>query len=118
MRITDYLTEDHERLHRLLAQAASEPFDHDAFEAFRGGLLRHIGIEEKVLFAEMRRRLGRPIDAARRLRIEHAALTSLMVPTPDADLVAEIETLLRAHDTREEGALNVYGQCEAILGET
>ena len=31
MRITDYLTEDHERLHRLLAQAASEPFDPDAF---------------------------------------------------------------------------------------
>ena len=66
MRVTGYLMEDHERLHRLLARAAGEPFDHEAFEQFRGGLLRHIGIEEKLLFSEVRRRLGEPLDVARR----------------------------------------------------
>lgn len=117
VRITEYLLADHARLHRLLAQAAGEPFDTEAFEQFRGGLLRHIGIEEKLLFPEIRRRLGQPLDEARRLRIEHGALTSLLVPTPDAALAAEIEGLLTRHDAREEGAEGVYARCEAILGD-
>lgn len=117
-RVTDYLTGDHARLHWLLDQAAAaEPFDHAAFEEFRGGLLRHIGIEEKLLLPEIKRRLGRPLDDARQLRIEHGALTSLLVPTPDAALAAEIKSLLRRHDAREEGPDAVYARCEAILGE-
>jgi hypothetical protein len=117
MRVTDYLTADHARLHALLAQAAGPPFDMGAFEQFRAGLLRHIGIEEKLVFAEIRRRLGGQFEAANRLRIEHAALTSLLVPTPDAALVAEIQGLLDVHDAREEGPDQVYARCEAVLGD-
>src|SRR5689334_13067398 len=98
MRVTEDLTEDHRRLRSLLAPAVSQPFDTGAFEAFRAGLLRHIGIEEKLLFPEVRRRLGHPLEATLRLRIEHAALTSLLVPTPDAALAAELEALLDVHD--------------------
>ncbi len=118
MRITDYLTADHARLHALLGQAARAPFDPAAFEEFRAGLLRHIGIEEKVLFPEVRRRLGGQFPAADRLKIEHAALTSLLVPTPDAELAAEIKALLDAHDAKEEGAHAVYARCEAVLDDT
>lgn len=114
--ISEYLTEDHARLHQLLERAAREPFDHEAFEQFRGGLLRHIGIEEKIVLPEVRRLLGQPIEEARRLRIEHGALTSLLVPTPDGALVAEIRLLLDPHDQREEGPQGVYAKCEAILG--
>ena len=117
MCVTEYLAADHQRLHALLAQAASGPFDADAFERFRGGLLRHIGIEEKLLFPEVRRRGAAPPEAMRRLRVEHAALVSLLVPTPDAALAAEIEAFLSIHDAREEGAGGVYASCEAILGE-
>jgi hypothetical protein len=117
-RITAYLTGDHERLHALLARARSGPsLDGEAFAAFRAGLLRHIGIEEKLLFSAVRRALGAPLPDARRLRVEHAALTSLLVPTPDLAVCADIEALLTTHDAREEGAGNVYAQCDAALGD-
>ncbi len=115
-RITEYLVEDHRRLHALLEASDKRPFDEAAFAAFRAGLLRHIGIEEKILFPTVRRRLGHPLDAAARLRVEHAALTSLLVPPPDCALVAQIRLILDPHDAREEGPDGVYAACEAALG--
>lgn len=116
MTITQYLIDDHARLTRLLLAADREPFDHASFEEFRAGILRHIAIEEKLLFREVRAlRGGEPLPAAHQLRIEHAAITSMLVPTPDAALVGELRTLLALHDGREEGS--VYTECEAILGE-
>ena len=119
MRITEYLLADHERLSALLMQAVTDPgrFDAEAFEHFRAGILRHIAIEEKLLFAEARkRRQGEPLPLARRLRMDHAAITSLVVPTPDAAIVAELQSILGGHDELEEGADGVYAQCEALLG--
>ena len=63
------------------------------------------------LLRETRRR--KPL----RLRIEHAALTSLMVPTPDAALCAEIVSILRPHDAMEEATDGVYAECESLLTE-
>jgi len=117
MRVTEYLAADHQRLHEFLARAATGTFDAEAFERFRGGLLRHIGIEEKLLFPEVRRRGGGAPEALLRLRVEHAALAALLVPTPDATLAAEIEALLVVHDAREDATGGVYASCEAILGE-
>jgi hypothetical protein len=34
------MTDDHARLDRLLERASAPHFDHEAFEEFRGGLLR------------------------------------------------------------------------------
>lgn len=68
MRVTEVLTADHARLRALLAQATGQPFDRAAFEQFRAGLLRHIGIEEKLVFAEVRRRLGGQFEARRQKR--------------------------------------------------
>src|SRR5689334_10116601 len=106
--ITEYLVADHERLHALLAEAtADDRFDASAFALFRQGLLRHIAIEEKLLLVAVRGASGTPPSRWRELRIEHAALTSLLVPAPDLALCREIEALLGEHDAKEEGAQGV-----------
>lgn len=89
-RITEHLAADHQRLHALLTAAcAGAALDRDAFARFRAGLLRHIAVEEKVLLPAARRaRGGEPVARAYDLRVDHAALTSLLVPTPDVELCA------------------------------
>ncbi|MEB2310572.1 MAG: hemerythrin domain-containing protein [Sorangiineae bacterium] len=116
-RITEYLYDEHQRLHALLEAADTEPVDLDAYASFRAILLRHIGIEEKILFPAVKRALGRPLEAAPILRIEHAALTSLMVSTPDRALIAEVRGLLHRHDEREEREGGIYAECDVVLGD-
>ena len=108
--IINYLVADHARLHTLLDRAMETPdLDPEAFADFRRGLLRHIAIEEKVLLPAVREaRGGAPLDRAHALRIDHAALTSLLVPTPDLALCREILALLSEHDAKEEGRDGVY----------
>lgn len=116
--IERYLEEDHRRLDGLLRAALADParFDLEAFERFRAGLLRHIGLEEKLLIPEARRRRGDPWPLADVLRTEHGALASLLVPTPDHALAREIATLLQEHNRREEGAGALYDECASNLG--
>jgi hypothetical protein len=118
-RVTDYLLADHRNLEEMLAAATRDAvFENAAFEAFRSGLLRHIAIEEKLLFPAARRaRAGTPIERAHRLRIEHGAIGILLVPTPDHALCAELASLLTAHDAIEEGPQGVYAECEQLIGE-
>lgn len=118
--LAEHLIADHRRLEALLDRSVADParFDHAAFERFRAGLLRHIGIEEKILLADARRRRGgEPLPVARVLRVEHGALASLLVPTPDHALVAEIRSILAQHDPREEGPGGVYETCERLAGD-
>ena len=115
----EYMAADHDRLDRLLERAVSsaEDFDVAAFEEFRAGLLRHIGIEEKILLRDAReRRRGDPLPVAARLRVEHAAIASLLVPTPDRALVDEIRKILVPHNRIEEGNGGVYDMIESIAG--
>ena len=119
-RLSQTMAAQHERLEALLERSAADParFDLAAFEEFRAGLLRHIGIEEKILLVDARRRRGgEPLPVARQLRVEHGALASLLVPTPDHALVAEIRALLRPHDAREEGPGGLYETCEQLAGD-
>lgn len=116
--IQEYLEEDHHRLDALLDQATRAPdrIDEEAYGAFRAGLLRHIGIEEKILLAEARKRLGGPHPLARQLRVEHGAIASLLVPTPDHALVAELRAVLGPHNELEEGGGGVYADCARLFG--
>jgi len=116
MNVQRYLTEDHQRLDQLLhaAIADEQRFDRDAFEELRAGLLRHIGIEEKLVLPHARRKNGEPLAIARALRIEHAALASLLVPTPDHALVRQIAALLQQHNEKEEGPNGLYAQCASL----
>lgn len=117
--VVTYLVADHARLHALLDRAMVTPeFDPEAFAEFRHGLLRHIAIEEKLLLPAVREaRGGTPLDRAHELRIDHAALTSLLVPTPDLALGREILALLAEHDAKEEGAGGIYEECGHCLSD-
>jgi hypothetical protein len=48
--ITDFLVKDHGRLEALLqsAVAQADAVDQGMYDQFRAGLLRHIGMEEKI----------------------------------------------------------------------
>ena len=118
--LTSWFAADHERLDALLRRSVADPraFDPDAFEAFRGGLLRHIALEEKFLLPRARMaRAGEPLPVARRLRVDHGAIASLLVPTPDAGIVAELRSILEPHNAvEEEEPHGLYRTCEELLG--
>lgn len=117
--IYDCFSADHERLDALARRAGADPgaFDREAFDAFREGLLRHIGMEEKFLFPAVRRAAsGAPAIDLKRFRVEHAAITSLLVGTPTADLLMEIQSILTPHNRAEEGPGGLYETCDAMLG--
>ncbi len=118
--ISRFLSADHDRLEALLSEATADA-DRIApapYEAFRAGLLRHIGIEEKILAAAFRK-AGPPdpeFEAlARLLRIDHGAIAALLVPSPTHALVREIKSILRPHNGMEEGETGFYARCDARL---
>ena len=116
--ITQFLTDDHARLDALLELALARPaaIDRPPFDAFRVGLLRHIAWEEKILLPAARAaRQGEPLEIARRLRVDHGALTSLLVPTPTPALVAELRSILAPHDLAEEEPGGLYEACDRLL---
>ncbi len=116
--IFDYLEADHDRLETLLDDATREPgwIEPEPFAAFRRGLLRHIGIEEKLLFAAARKARGVPVADFARLRADHARLTALLVPTPTDAIVAEIRAILGPHNEIEERAEGTYAECIDAIG--
>src|SRR6185295_12270083 len=78
--LTEFLVEDHRRLDGLMhvAMAHLGTVDDSAYGQFRAGLLRHIGMEEKILLpTAQRQRGGEPLSLAAKLRLDHGALASL-----------------------------------------
>ena len=118
-KIHRYLAGDHERLDALLESAMSDPenIDASAYARFRAGLLKHIGMEEKVLLpAAQKLRGGEPLPIGPRLRLDHGALAALLVPSPNAAVVAAIRAILEAHNPIEEDTGGMYDQCEELAG--
>src|SRR4026208_2110779 len=118
--IYSYLADDHRRLEDLLQQAdGGNAIEPQAYVEFRGGLLRHIGMEEKILLPAARSaRGGEPgtAGAPRPARHRGPALAALLVPSPTSVILAAIKTILDAHDVIEEGPEGVYEQCEELIG--
>lgn len=116
----ELLQQDHARLDDLLHRAERSPgaVDLEAYESFRAGLARHIAMEERVLLPEARRlRGGEPLPIAKQLRADHAALASLLVPTPTPEVVAAIREILEEHNPLEEGPGGLYEFCESLVGD-
>ncbi len=112
--IARLLGDDHARLDALLARAARDP---TAYAEFRKGLLRHIGMEEKILLpAAQRARGGEPLPAAGKLRRDHGALAALLVPTPTPTILGALRGILTRHNALEEGPDGVYAACERLAG--
>lgn len=108
-----YLKEDHDRLEQLLARADVVPdsIDPAPYGEFRQGLLRHIAMEEKVLFPALARLPGGLADeVARQLRLDHGALVALLVPPPSAGIIATIRSILDRHNAVEEAEGGVYAR--------
>jgi hypothetical protein len=118
-----YLTGDHRRLDALLDAAvgtASVPSAPDLalYGEFRRGLLRHIALEEKILLpAAQEASGGAPLALATRLRLDHGAIASLLVPSPTPAVVATLRHVLASHNPIEEGPDGVYAICDALLAD-
>jgi hypothetical protein len=118
--ISAFLAEDHRRLERLLdsALASVGSVDRESYDRFRAGLLRHIGIEEKILLPTVqRRRGGEPLSVAAKLRLDHGAIAALLMPTPTRAVLATLRSILGQHNLLEEGTEGVYHTCDTLLRE-
>ncbi len=98
-----YLVNDHARL-----DAALQRGD---YTQFREGLLRHIGMEQKILLP-----IVGPTALAERIHLDHGALAALLVPTPTPAILNAIRTILENHNPLEEGPGGLYQECERLLG--
>lgn len=116
--IHGFLSADHRRLETLFERATADPetIDLPVYERFRAGLLRHIAMEEKTLIPAVREASGSPPSLARRIRLDHAAITALLAPTPSRKIVAALDALLSRHDELEEQEKGLYDECEHLLG--
>ncbi len=118
--IYKYLFGDHQRLDGLLSSAVDvkEGIDTIPYAEFRKGLLRHIGIEEKlVLPAITRLQSGKQAEHARRIRLDHGALVALLVPPPTHGIVETIRLILKSHNSLEEGEGGLYQLMERLAGD-
>ncbi|MFZ1082915.1 MAG: hemerythrin domain-containing protein [Candidatus Kryptoniota bacterium] len=115
-----YLANDHGRLDKLLERAISKPelIDMDSYTEFRKGLLRHIGIEEKIFLPAISRlQNGKQAEVAARLRLDHGALVALLVPSPTMPIVETIRLILRVHNLLEEEEDGVYQLIDSLVGK-
>ena len=95
--VIDFLVKDQRRLEGLLQSAVAHtgPVNQGTYDQFRAGLLRHIGMEEKILLpAAQRLRGGEPLPIAAKLRLDHGAIASLLMPPPSAAVIATIRAVL------------------------
>jgi hypothetical protein len=102
----------------MLERATAGPgrIDLALYADFRAGLLRHVGMEEKILLPAARRaRGGEPLSLAARLRRDHGAIAALLVPTPRPDIITRLLAVLEAHDALEEGPDGVYAACDELV---
>lgn len=117
-----FFTNDHHHIDSLLTKATEQPgeIDMDFYHQFRTRLLRHIKMEEKTLFpAAKKANLEVMQELIPRYRLEHGALTALMVPPPTSALVKVIRYLLEKHDMAEEEPGGLYDVCETLThGQT
>ncbi|MBS0182979.1 MAG: hemerythrin domain-containing protein [Nitrospira sp.] len=115
--VTRFLAEDHRCLEQLL-QTACASADHvarEAYDHFRAGLLRHIGMEEKILLpAAQRWNGGKPLSIAAKLRLDHGALAALLMPTPTTLIVATLCRILEQHNLAEESPDGWYDICDRL----
>jgi Hemerythrin HHE cation binding domain len=113
-----FLAGDHERLDALLEELSRGEgrIPHDRYDKFRRGLLRHIGIEERVLFPELRKRRG-VTSLEKQLHRDHAALAALLVPPPTHAEIQQIRAILESHNELEEEPGGLYEIIEEIAAE-
>ena len=113
----NFFTDDHRRIEKILEEATKDKghIDLEKYYQFRIGLLTHIKMEEKILFvAAQKANGGEPLPLQAKLRLDHGALTTLMVCFPTPDVLKVINYILEQHDILEEEAGGMYEACEKL----
>jgi len=117
-----FFAKDHHRIEELLSKATNQPgeIEMEYYHQFRIGLLRHIKMEEKTLFPAAKKADSAVMqELLPRYKLEHGALTALMVPPPTLFLIKVIRYVLEKHDLAEEEPGGLYDICEALThGQT
>jgi hypothetical protein len=72
------------------------------FDDFRQALPRHIAIEEKVLMPALTKVLGKAPLFQNGLRMDHAGIAALCIPTPTSEWLDDLKELLEHHQRVEE----------------
>ncbi len=120
--IYNFFTNDHHRIDDLLDKATANKgqIEEEYYHRFRTGLLRHIKMEEKILFPTAQKANGgNPLPLAAKLRLDHGALTALMVVPPTPEVVKVLRHVLEVHDEIEEKKGGMYEVCEKLTaGQT
>jgi hemerythrin superfamily protein len=120
--IYQFFTNDHRRIDELLDKATADltSVKEEYYQQFRTGLLKHIKMEEKILFPAAQKANGNvPLPLAAKLRLDHGALTSLMVVSPSPEVIKVLRYVLDKHDLLEEEPGGMYDVCERLTeGET
>ena len=115
-----YLSGDHARLDALLKSAVATPglIDMDPYSRFRKRLLRHISMEEKIVLpAIAKRQGGKKAAIAERLRLDHGAIVSLLVPPPSPSIIRTIRSIFAVHNPLEEQDGGLYQLFETLAGD-
>lgn len=117
-----FFTNDHRRIEDILDKATEDinNIQIEEYHRFRTGLLKHIKMEEKILFpAAQKANGGIPLPLAAKLRLDHGALTALMVVPPGPEVIKVLRHVLDKHDLLEEEPGGMYDVCEKLTeGET
>ncbi len=112
----DFFAKDHCRLDRLLhLSIQTKDIQLDEYRNFRVGLLTHIKMEEKVFFLVARKSNNKNlIELASTLRLQHGALTSMMVLPPSQEVIKVTRHILDIHNVLEEKEGGMYDLCERL----
>ena len=119
--VASYFTEDHRRLEALLNRAVTDAgeINNEVYSRFRSGLLKHIGMEEKILLPAVKRlQDGTPYNFADTLRLEHGAFAALLVPPVSSKIAAIFHVMMIHHNELEEGKDGLYAACEQLIGNS
>jgi len=115
----EYLSGDHDRLDALLERAVAKAgaIDMKAYSEFRKSLLRHIAIEEKIVLPAIAKwQGGKKADIAERLRLDHGAIVSLLVPLPNPSIILTLRSIFAVHNPLEEQEGGLYQLFETLAG--
>ena len=118
--IYHFFESDHRRLDALLEKAftSSGLVEYETFHQFRVGLLTHIKMEERVLFPAARQANPELMNAViPRFRLEHGAITALLVLPPTHANLGILRHVVEQHDLAEEEIGGLYDICEKLTKE-
>ncbi|RPI04835.1 MAG: hemerythrin domain-containing protein [Ignavibacteriae bacterium] len=113
-----YFAEDHRRLDDILRASDIRPNEYDmkAYGHFRSALLKHIKLEETLLFPALEKsQRGVYTERIAKLRLDHGALTALMVPPPSPAIINAIRFILAGHNQLEEEPKGLYDLCDEFI---